>query len=539
MNVVKLLDEAIRSWPDTPAIIDGPAGRESVLTYAALGDYSHRLATLFSSRGLRTGDGIVLMLPMSAELYAVIAASWRLGLVPVFIDPAAGKEHIKHSLSHYPVRAFAGNISACLLRLSISALRNIPIAFVSSVYFPGAQSLHVSHRMDRHEDMSPCTADAPAMIAFTSGSTGQPKGILRTHGLLISTHTVLSSHVRSNAGEVALATMPLLTLINLGCGVTSLIPDVDLRHPGRINSRRLYNQIQRWQVTSLGASPALLERLADYCLMHDRHGESLKEIYVGGAPVFPRLLGKLPRVAPGSKVWVLYGSTEAEPITMVASAEIRSEDVEQTINGKGLLVGRPIPEINLRILRDRWGSPREASTAGMLDQDTLKTDEVGEVVVSGAHVAPGYLGGEGDAETKFRVGNGIWHRTGDAGRLDGDGRLWLLGRCAARIEDEDGVLYPYALEAALSMYPSIARSAFLLHQGQRLLVIELRDGRALDVDTILRRFDWAGIDAVITLKSIPVDARHNAKVNYSALRGVLDSGEWLSRVSGQHPKEGI
>ena len=531
MNIVKLLDEAVRLWPYTPAIIDGPAGRESVLTYDALGDHSHRLATLFSSKGLKAGAGIVLMLPMSAELYAVIAASWRLGLVPVFIDPAAGKEHITLSLSRYPVSAFVGNISACLMRHFVPALRNIPISFVSNAYFPGAQSLYASHRLDRHEDTYPCTADTPAMIAFTSGSTGLPKGILRTHGLLLSTHTILSSHIRSNAGEVVLATMPLLTLTNLGCGVTSLIPDANLR--------RLFNQIQRWSVSSTGASPALLERLADYCLIHDRHIESLREVYVGGAPVSPRLLDKLTSVAPDSKVWVLYGSTEAEPISMISSSEIGIEDVHLTMNGMGLLVGRPIPEISLRVLRDRWGSMREPGTLEKLDQDTLKIGEVGEVVVSGSHVAPSYLGGEGDDETKFRVDNSIWHRTGDAGRLDGRGRLWLLGRCSARIEDERGMLYPYAIEAALSMYPDIARSAFLLHQDQRILVIELRDSRALDVDAIIRRFDWAGIDAVITLKSIPVDARHNAKVNYSVLRRVLDSGKWLRRVNCRHQKEGI
>ena len=60
----------------------------------------------------------------------------------------------------------------------------------------------------------------------------------------------------------------------------------------------------------------------------------------------------------------------------------------------------------------------------------------GEIVVSGAHVGAGYVGGVGDAETKFRVGEVIWHRTGDAGYLDAHGRLWLLGRCSARIADD-------------------------------------------------------------------------------------------------------
>ncbi len=95
MNAVDLLERAAATWHDTPAIIDGRAGHESVLTYAALEDHSRQLATLFSQAGLRAGDGIALMIPMSADLYAVIAATWRLGLVAVFIDPAAGNEHFE------------------------------------------------------------------------------------------------------------------------------------------------------------------------------------------------------------------------------------------------------------------------------------------------------------------------------------------------------------------------------------------------------------------------------------------------------------
>lgn len=531
MNVVELLDRSVLAWPDAPAIIDGAAGNESVLTFADLGERSRRIASLLGNAGLKAGDGIVLMLPMSAELYVVIAASWRLGLVPVFIDPAAGKEHVTQSLARYPVRAFVGSVSACLLRFFMPALRNIPIAFVSVWYFPGAQSLSASDRLSQYEDMHSCTSDTPAMIAFTSGSTGLPKGILRTHGLLMSTHAILSSHVRVDNREVMVATMPLLTLINLGCGVTSLIPDIDLLHPGAISVRRLWYQIKRWRVTRVGASPALLERFADYYLSRGYCDESIQAFYVGGAPVFPRLMDKLLQVAPGAKVWVLYGCTEAEPIAMISSDEMNSEDLAQTISGKGLLVGRPIPEIRLRILRDRWGSQRGSMELSELDQDTLKADEVGEIVVSGPHVVPAYLGGAGDAETKVQVGKDTWHRTGDAGRLDAEGRLWLLGRCEASIEDKAGILYPYAIEAAMSMYPAIARSAFLLHQGQRLLIIELCAGCACDVVAIMQRISWAEIDAVVTLKSIPVDRRHNAKVNYPVLRSMLNAEKWLSRVN--------
>lgn len=529
MNAVDLLDRAARIRPDTAAIIDGPAGRESVLTYTALVDRSRRLASLFAEARLRAGDGMALMLPMSAELYAVIAAAWRLGLVPVFMDPNAGDEHFAHCIRRYPVRAFVGTPAACLLRLASPTLRKIPHAFVSGALFPGARALRAARHCAPRED-APCADDDLAMIAFTSGSTGQPKGIRRTHGLLLATHTVLSAHVKPEAGEVALATLPMFTLTNLACGATSLIPDVDLRRPGRVDPRRLVAQLERWHARSAVASPALLERVADQCLTQGHALESLLEIFVGGAPVFPPLLDKLTRMAPRAKVSVLYGSTEAEPIALLPSTEVSAEDVARTMHGRGLLVGPPIPEISLRILRDRWGSAPKAGTPETLDRETLKSGQPGEIVIAGPHVAPGYLGGEGDAETKFPVGDRLWHRTGDAGWLDDRGRLWLLGRCSARIEDARGALYPYAVEAALSSHPGVVRSAFLSHRGQRLLVLEMHEGRQPDTRALLRPLDWAGIAAVVLLKHIPVDPRHNAKVYYPALRLALDAGKWLKRI---------
>jgi len=532
MNAVELLDRAARIRPDTAAIIAGPAGRESVLTYAALVERSRRLASLFAEAGLRAGDGMAIMLPMSAELYAVIAAAWRLGVVPVFMDPNAGDAHFERCIRRYPVRAFVGTPAACLLRLASPTLRKIPHAFVSGVLFPGARPLRAARHCAPSKDACPCADDDLAMIAFTSGSTGQPKGIRRTHELLLATHAVLSAHVKPEGGEVALATLPMFTLTNLACGATSLIPDVDLRRPGRVDPRRIVGQLERWRARSAVASPALLERVADLCLTQRHTLESVQEIFVGGAPVFPPLLDKLTRMAPHARVAVLYGSTEAEPIALLSSTEVSAEDVARTMHGRGLLAGPPIQEISLRILRDRWGSALKAGTPETLERETLQSGQPGEIVIAGPHVAAGYLGGEGDAETKFLVGDQIWHRTGDAGWLDERGRLWLLGRCAARIEDALGTLYPYAVEAALSFHPGVVRSAFLSHRGERLLVLEMRErAQQPDVRALLRPLDWASIAAVVLLKHIPVDARHNAKVDYPALRRALDTEKWRRRIA--------
>jgi acyl-CoA synthetase (AMP-forming)/AMP-acid ligase II len=142
----------------------------------------------------------------------------------------------------------------------------------------------------------------------------------------------------------------------------------------------------------------------------------------------------------------------------------------------------------------------------------------GEIVVAGDHVLPGYLNGQGDAETKFRVDGRVWHRTGDAGRLDARGRVWLLGRCVARIDDARGTLYPFGAECAATATPGVARAALVAINGHRVLVVEPAPlSPAPDLKQMKERLAWAAIDDVWSMP-IPVDGRHNAKVDYPALR---------------------
>jgi acyl-CoA synthetase (AMP-forming)/AMP-acid ligase II len=140
-------------------------------------------------------------------------------------------------------------------------------------------------------------------------------------------------------------------------------------------------------------------------------------------------------------------------------------------------------------------------------------------VVAGDHVLPGYLQGVGDAETKFDVGGKRWHRTGDLGRIDAQGRLWLLGRASAKLTDDRGVLYPFAVECAAQQIAGVRRAALLHLENQRVLAVE---GVPTSMqDTIRNTLLWAQLDRVSVLKSIPVDKRHNAKVDYAALRVLL------------------
>jgi acyl-CoA synthetase (AMP-forming)/AMP-acid ligase II len=162
-------------------------------------------------------------------------------------------------------------------------------------------------------------------------------------------------------------------------------------------------------------------------------------------------------------------------------------------------------------------------TPAELETGTLAPNESGEIVVAGAHVLKGYLGGVGDEETKFRVDGETWHRTGDAGMLDERGRLWLLGRCAARITDTRGELYPFTVECVAMTFPEVRRAAAVAHRGRRLLAVEAAESGSKLQSDLAEAVRWARMDEVRFVAALPVDKRHNAKIDYPALQRMLDA----------------
>lgn len=144
-------------------------------------------------------------------------------------------------------------------------------------------------------------------------------------------------------------------------------------------------------------------------------------------------------------------------------------------------------------------------------------------MVSGPHVLTGYLRGQGDLETKFQVAGTIWHRTGDAGYIDAQGRLWLRGRCSARIADQAGVIYPFAVEVAAHQQRNVKQAALVAHQHQRILALECyRSPTPIELQQLKTQLAWAHIADVRVFKQLPVDKRHNAKIDYTALDKLLN-----------------
>src|SRR5262245_45820602 len=317
MNLAHTLQGVARKRPDVPAIIEARRGGCHITTFTDLEVRSCRAARLLTELGLKPGEAVLVFYPMSAELYVALLAIFRLGLVAMFLDPSAGREHIERCCAQHAPTAFLGSTKAHLLRLFSRALRRIPIKLVIGWPLPWTVRWSRADRLQPLADILDCDPDAPALLTFTSGSTGQPKAAVRTHRFLLAQHQALAASLHLQAGDRDLATLPIVALANLGSGVTTVIPDADLRSPGLVNPGPIVQQMLTEKVVSSVASPAFFERLARSCLEKQITLPDIRKLFTGGAPVFPRLLDQMQQMAPAAEVVALYGSTEAEPIAHV------------------------------------------------------------------------------------------------------------------------------------------------------------------------------------------------------------------------------
>lgn len=520
MTIGEKLTEQARMRPDTLALIDD--AQKCTLTFGQLEADVGRAAAWWNAQGIGRGDAVLVFVPMSADLYVALLALFRLGAVAMFLDPSAGPAHLERCCARLAPKALFAVPKAHLLRLRSPALREIPLKVATGVWLPWTTRWPCDWNQGSAAD-GVARPEDPALITFTSGSTGVPKAAVRTQAFLLAQYEALAPSLGLEPGDVDLATLPVFVLANLAAGVTTVIPAVDLRRPGAVDAAAIVRQIDRHQVTRMTASPAFFERLLEHAGSRHLTIPTLRKLHTGGAPVFPRLLAAMQSFAPQAEVTAVYGSTEAEPIAHLDASEITADDLAAMRAGHGLLAGTIESRIRLRILRDRWGRVRGETTETDLANEAVPAGETGEIVVTGAHVLKGYLGGLGDEETKFRVEGETWHRTGDAGCLDERGRLWLHGRCTARVEDARGSLYPFGVECVAMTFASMKRAAFIAHDGKRILIVQADEQRT-DTAALRDAVAWANVDDVRFIETMPVDARHNAKIDYPALK------QWLSSI---------
>lgn len=512
-NISHILNRHTADRPDAPAITQRVRGRDVTITYSQLHRRVVAEASRYAEAGLAPGDRVLVFCPVSIDLYVAVLALLRCGLTAMFVDPSAGLRRLDACCRTAQPKGVIAARRAWLLRPLVPSLRLKP-TWLSMSQRDGTANTR--------SDPATVEADHPAMLTFTSGSTGEPRGVVRTHGFLDAQQHAVAHDLELKAGQTSLSTMPIFVLAHLAAGVHSVLADVNLRRFGSADVRRLTETITTLRPTRILASPAVLHRLADQCEADGITLDVLRRVDTGGAPVFPRTIEQLRRVMPRARLMVVYGSTEAEPIAVHDATHHDVALLQRISHGNGLPAGDVVPELDVRLLPASWGAPVGPMRGTDFDARCLGRQCVGEIIVRGKRVIRGYLDGIGNQQTKIRVEDEIWHRTGDLGRFDANGQLWLLGRAAAQLHDARGTVEPLAVEAVAMEHPAIARCALVGVAGQRVLVVELSRSAAGNWrETLLERLAWAQLDRVTTVRRVPVDRRHHAKTDYPALRRLV------------------
>jgi olefin beta-lactone synthetase len=470
MNILEAFQRQVSAHPDRAAIIDG-RGRET--TYAELDRRASALAASWRDQGLKRGDRVLIALPLDAGLYAGLAALWRIGAVAVLPEPALGLYGLRQAVAATAPRAL---LAAGLYRL-------LP------VIAPAVRRIGLRLRLDgggaasEPEDLPP---EAAALISFTSGTSGAPKAIVRTHGFLVAQDAAVAPLIDAGGrSEIDLVAFPVFVIANLGQGITSVLPNWRLRDPARADGNAIRAHAERHGVTRLLLSPALAEHL-----IASGFPAKVHTLFTGGGPVFPDLIARIRRLVPALRTIAVYGSTEAEPIAHVEAPDISEADWAEMQSGGGLLAGIPTESARVRI-------------------------EADEIWVAGGHVVSGYLDPAHDGTSKVKDEAGvIWHRTGDAGRFDAQGRLWLRGRIDGRV----GGLWPFEVEARFRLLPGVRRAALCATSRGPAIAIE---GDAAFLPAWQEAASSLGAE-IVSVRRIPMDRRHGSKVDRLALQRLVE-----------------
>jgi len=526
MNVTELLNESLRTAADRPALISGIGNARRTLSFADLTQEVDTLVREFRERGLQPGDKVLLAVPVCIETYVAMIAILKAGLVVMFIDPAHGVAEVARCLRAHPPAGIVGTRALLLLRFLSPEIHRIPVRLIATSKTAVRQIELRSRRSQSALLPERRSTEDSALLTFTSGSTGEPKAVVRTHGFLRHQLDILNRVACPEASDIDFVAMPMFALFNLANATTTVIPACDMKRPGRADPRALFAQLRRENATTMVASPALLERLAEYCLRTRQAMPAMRCISTGGGPVAPTLPERIGAIAPNAVIKCVYGSTEAEPIACVINEDISISDKRAMREGAGLLVGRPVQGCDVKVIPNRSGTPMGPYSESEFAALALPAGQVGEIVVSGRHVLAGYADPIRNRETKIDVGRNRWHRTGDAAYFDARGRLWLVGRCSAVLRDARGTVYPFQVEYAVGAVRGIRRAALIPEQGKRVLVLET-SGTEFTSDCVKASRCLADkqIDRIVVVRRIPMDRRHDAKVDYPAL-GQLLEGRW-------------
>ncbi len=502
MNISGLFFDTSLRLPQAIALRDG----STALTFEEFARSVRATAAYFKSLGLGPGDRVLIFVPMSTDLYRVVMAVFQIGATAVFLDEWVSLDRLRLCCRLADCKAFVANWKFRMIGFFIPEIRRIPI------------KLSLSYAIEHLDDaIFPAQDDDTALITFTTGSTGTPKAAKRTHAFLAHQFSALVRKLEPQAGDVVMTTLPIVLLVNFGTGATSVIARFSPKKANQLKPLAVLDSMARYQVNTLIASPYFVRRLAESiaCPMPET---ALKKIFTGGAPVFPSEAECYQKAFPQSDITVVYGSTEAEPIASISVGQLRLKSNLQELGG--LCVGKVDAHTNCLILRIQ-DTPIQGD---QLDDMILPIGQIGEICVAGDHVLKAYYNNE---EAFFRnkivdKASVTWHRTGDAGFVGTDGQLYLTGRCNQMIFRNGHWISPFLWEALLAQSGLVHYGTVLQYKHELVVVAQPLAGLPKPDLAALQRYLPQHIDRLVLIPRMPLDPRHHSKIDYEALKSMLD-----------------
>ncbi|MEQ8719414.1 MAG: alpha/beta fold hydrolase [Acidimicrobiales bacterium] len=485
-------------WRPPPDAATGPAvvelgGGGHTLSFEDFESGVDGAAAGLAAHGVQPGDRVALMVPPGVDLTLALFGCWRLGACAVFIDAGLGPRGMG--------RAFAA--------AGPDHLVGIPRALVAARAL-GWQA----HRIPADAVAGgtgalppPPDDEATAAVVFTSGSTGPSKGVVYRHRHIQAQRDAIGSLYGLTPDDRLVAAFAPFALFGPALGMTTAVPDMDPTEPGSLTAKVLAEAVAAVEATVVFASPAALASVVRTASeLSDAHREALAQVRLilsAGAPVRTSLLSEAASLMPHADAHTPYGMTEMLPV-----ADIGLDELREVGRGDGICVGRPIDGVDVRI------EPFDGAHDG------------GEILVRGPHMRERY--DRLAATTRAATAPGGWHRTGDVGTVDTEGRLWVGGRLGHVIWTAEGPVMPVATEFALEDHPAVERAAVVGvgPEGTQVAVAVVVTTATITTTLLdeLRALVEIPLAAVLDVEELPVDRRHNSKIDRTRI------ATWATRV---------
>lgn len=474
--------------------------------------------------GLRSGDKVIMLVPAGIEFLALSYAVMGRGAIPVFVDPGMGRENLCACIEEISPQVLIGSPKAHLLRLRYKKLfAGLKFHIVASEWTPfGGPNLSFLKKFSSKE-LPQTSSTGIALIAFTSGATGKPKGVIFSDKMVQSQLEIFNKNFGMEVGKRDMPLLPIFSLFNLANGVCSVFPPMDSSKPLELDPQKVIRILEDLSIEYSFGSPTLWNKISEYCIRSKTSLGTLKKIFMAGAPVSQKVIATVQRVLPAGEIYTPYGATEALPVTLISAKQLQETVLVAAKTGEiGTLVGPAIPGVELKIIAAQNGV-----ISSITEAQQLPAREIGEVIVRGTNISPQYWDRpDATLKSKIKDGESFWHRMGDVGYLDELGNLYFCGRQAHVVTYQGRSFYSVPIESVFNQHKMVRRSALVsLFNGRDIGIIiephpefwpesvgarrqfcgELRDlAKSHNLTTEIERF--------FVHRSFPVDSRHNAKI---------------------------